>query len=115
MNLPRQAYFNSQMRFLLAAVLLWISARGSDAIILFRTGDPAANSTEPIGPLAGSGWQYEGKFGAFLGTAIAPHYFITAKHLGKVADTFVYHGVNHMIVEQFADSRSDLLIFKVAE
>ena len=89
----------------------------AEAIILFRTDDPTANTTEPAGSLAGSGWQYEGNFGAHLGTAIAPHYFITAKHLGQVSDKFVYHGVNYTIVGGggFADSNGDLRIFQVTE
>jgi len=85
-------------------------ARG---VILYRTGDPAANTTEPTGSLAGSGWQYEGNFGNFLGTAIAPHYFVTAKHLGTGPTQFSYHGVNYAIVRSFADAGSDLCIFEV--
>jgi len=45
----------------------------SRAVILYRTADPAANTTAPAGDLAGSGWQFEGIFGGFLGTPIAPH------------------------------------------
>jgi len=41
-------------------------------VILFSTGDPEANITEPAGVLAGSGWQYQGFWGASLGTPIAP-------------------------------------------
>ena len=93
--------------------LLMVAA--ADGVILYRTDDPTANTTEPTGSLAGSGWQYEGNFGAFLGTAIAPHYFITAKHLGQVSDKFVYHGVNYTIKGGFADPSSDLRIFEVTE
>lgn len=99
---------------LIAIVLCWFpgTVRG---VILFRTGDPAANTTEPTGALAGSGWQYQGRFGNYLGTAIAPHYFITAKHLGTGPPHFVFHGVNYTIVNSFADPGSDLRIFRVAE
>jgi hypothetical protein len=85
----------------------------ANGVILYRTGDPAANTTEPTGSLAGSGWQYEGNFGNFLGTAIAPHYFVTAKHLGTSPTQFSFHGVNYAIVRSFADSGSDLRIFEV--
>lgn len=90
-----------------------ISAAVASGVILYRTGDPAANTTEPKGELAGSGWQYEGSFGDFLGTAIAPHFFITAKHLGQVADKFVFRGTSYSIVRGIADPEEDLRIFEV--
>jgi hypothetical protein len=99
---------------LIALALLSFSAV-AHGVLLFRTGDPTANTTEPTGPLAGSGWQYEGTFGAYLGTAIAPHYFVTAKHLGNGPTQFFYHGVNYTIVRSFADPDADLRIFEVAE
>jgi hypothetical protein len=95
-----------------AALLSFSGA--ANGVLLFRTGDPAANTSEPTGALAGSGWQYEGSFGAFLGTAIAPHYFVTAKHLGKGPTHFLFHGVNYPIVRSFADPNADLLIFEVS-
>ncbi|MGI9088551.1 MAG: hypothetical protein ACR2HH_12560 [Chthoniobacterales bacterium] len=84
------------------------------AVILFRTGDPAANTTEPTGALANSGWQFEGKFGNFLGTAIAPHFFITAHHIGGTP-VFTFRGVNYTVVRTFDDPASDLRICQVAE
>jgi hypothetical protein len=97
----------------LIVIAILTFAAATNGVILLRTGDPAANTSEPTGQLAGSGWQYEGDFGAFLGTAIAPHYFVTAKHLGQVSNNFVYHGVNYPIVHGFADPGSDLQIFEV--
>ena len=91
------------------------AATTADAIILLRTGDPAANTTAPTGTLAGSGWDYEGIFGGFLGTAIAPHFFITAQHVGVQSNTFFYRGLNYTITQSFPDPNSDLQIFKVAE
>src|ERR1700684_84883 len=86
-----------------------------NAIILYRTDDPTANTTEPTGTLAGSGWQYEGLIGAFLGTAIAPHFFITAQHFGVQSSPFIYRGVNYTILQWFDDPSSDLRIYEVAE
>jgi hypothetical protein len=97
---------------LASAVLLSFLGR-SEAIILFRTGDPAANTTEPTGPLAGSGWQYEGQFGNFLGTAIAPHFLITAHHVGGSAQ-FIFHGVSYPIIRTITDAASDLAIHEVS-
>lgn len=74
------------MRTILLLLLLSPSAW---AVIFFTTADPDHNrETAPGGALAGSGWQYQGLFGNFLGTAISPNHFITAAHVG-VASTFV--------------------------
>ena len=115
MNVRKHFFFCGRFAAWLIATALLSVATASDGVILFRTGDPSANTTEPTGSLAGSGWQYEGTFGGFLGTAIAPHYFLTAKHLGVVSDKFVYHSASYTIVGRFEDPVSDLQIFEVAE
>ena len=89
--------------------------RPVDGIILYRTGDPTANTTAPTGTLANSGWQYEGIFGDYLGTPIAPHFFITAQHIGQNSDKLVYRGANYTIVKSFDDPGTDLRIFQVAQ
>jgi hypothetical protein len=98
---------------LIVAALLSCAAVAK-GVLLFRTGDPTANTTEPTGALAGSGWQYEGTFGANLGTAIAPHFFVTAKHLGTGPTEFLFHGAKYPIVNSFTDKNADLRIFEVA-
>lgn len=115
MIVRRPFLFSPWLGSLLIAIGLWSFPGSALGVLLFRTGDPEANTTEPTGALAGSGWQYEGRFGNFLGTAIAPHYFITAKHLGTGPPHFVFHGVNYTILDSFADPGSDLRIFRVAE
>lgn len=115
MNLRRQFGFTRGAMVSLTVLAMLTFAAAASGVILYRTGDPTANTTEPTGSLAGSGWQYEGTFGAFLGTAIAPHYFVTAKHLSQVSDKFVYQGANYTVVRSFADSGSDLRIYEVIE
>jgi hypothetical protein len=115
MNIRRQFRFAGAAKTSLTMLALLTFAAAAGGVILYRTGDPTANTTEPTGALAGSGWQYEGDFGAFLGTAIAPHFFVTAKHLGEGPTRFFYHGVNYTIARSFADPESDLRIFEVAE
>jgi hypothetical protein len=91
-------------------------AHTASAIILYGTGDINTNTTAPTGALAGSGWQYEGDFTDFLGTAIAPNYFITAEHIGGaklVGDAFTYQGVSYTTTAAYADPNSDLCIYKV--
>ena len=108
----RAANLSAWLSIFVAAVLLVTPAR---AVILFGTGDPTANTSAPGGTLAGSGWQYEGQFGGFLGTAIASNFFVTAKHIGgSVGDTFTFNGVNYTTVAVFPDPSSDLQIWQVA-
>src|SRR2546423_6641044 len=65
-------------------ILIWLLLAPSvgSGIIFYSTGDPAHNTTAPVGAITNSGWQYEGLWGAYLGTPIAPKYFITATHIG---------------------------------
>src|SRR3977135_2567308 len=85
-----------------------------DGVTLFFTSDPSANTSAPTGALTGSGWQYEGQFGPFLGTAISPHHFITVKHIGMASNVFSFQGVNYPVVQYFDDPGSELRIFEVA-
>jgi hypothetical protein len=113
--IARRPFFFRQ-RAVAAIIFAFLSTLATtNAIILYRTDDPTANTTEPTGTLAGSGWQYEGLIGAFLGTAIAPHFFITAQHFGVQSSPFIYRGVNYTILQWFDDPSSDLRIYEVAE
>jgi hypothetical protein len=85
------------------------------AVILYGTGDPTANTSAPTGALVDSGWQYEGQFGSFLGTAIAANYFITAKHIGgSVGQTFVLNNVTYTTMAVFPDPSSDLQVWQIS-
>jgi hypothetical protein len=66
--------FPSWRGALVALLLAATAPLSSEAVILYRTGDPVANTSAPTGTLSGSGWQFEGIWGAFLGTAVAPHF-----------------------------------------
>lgn len=61
----------------------------AEAILFYDTADPTHNTTVPTGIYADSGWQYEGVYGGFLGTMIAPQLFITAQHIGLQGATFI--------------------------
>ncbi|MFN2476150.1 MAG: hypothetical protein ABR526_07415 [Chthoniobacterales bacterium] len=99
------------------AVLLAVATRQpAQAIILYGTDNPVANTTAPGGALANSGWQFEGQWGAFLGTPIAPHFFVTAKHVGgSIGQIFLFQGVEYKTTAEFADPSTDLHIWQVAE
>ena len=66
-----------------AALALLAAQLPARAVILFGTGDPTVNTTAPTGALADSGWQFEGDWIGFLGTAIAPQFFVSAKHIDR--------------------------------
>jgi hypothetical protein len=90
-----------------------LTAGSASAVIVGGDGG-GRNTSAPTGDLAGSGWQYEGQFGAFLGTAIAPNYFITASHIGgSVGEPFTYNGQSYATTAMFDDPASDLRIWKV--
>src|ERR1700726_988435 len=98
-----------------AAVVL-IALSSARAVILFDTGDPTVNTAAPTGDLANSGWQYEGYWNGFIGTPIAPNFFIAAAHIGgSVGNSFVYQGTTYTTVRSFSQSGSDLLIWQVSE
>ncbi len=88
---------------------------GAHAVILIDTSDPSANTTAPTGVLANSGWQFEGDWGGFLGTPIAPHFFISAAHIGQAGANLVFQGSTYTSVRAFGLTNSDLLIWQVNE
>jgi hypothetical protein len=91
-----------------------MSLGSAHAIIFYSTADPSYNSTAPSGALTNSGWQYEGTWGGFLGTAIAPKYFITAEHVGgSVGDPIVFRGVAYRTTAVHDDPDSDLRIWRI--
>ena len=97
---------------LLAAGILFFTSIQSQAVVLYRT--PTRNTAAPSGTLYNSGWQWEGKWGGFLGTPIAPNYFITAGHVGGgVGQTFTFNYKPYTTTGMWDDPNSDLRIYKV--
>ena len=105
----------SPMLFRALVVLLALGA-DAHAVILDRTGDPTANTTAPTGKDANSGWQYQGTWGGFLGTPIAPGFFISAAHIGNAGGSqFIFQSATYHTLRSYYDPQSDLVIWKVAE
>src|SRR4051812_1990206 len=102
--------------FALPAIVLSSTAADSFGVILYRSAQ--RNTSAPTGTFANSGWQWQGQFGPFLGTAIGSQYFITAQHIGG-APNFVYNGTSYNIDGSFGSGgfvdgpNSDLRIWKV--
>lgn len=100
------------------AVLVWGCPLMAKAVLFDATGDPGYNTNAPAGPLEGSGWQFEGQFGSFLGTAVDPHFFLTAKHINGDTNTpFVFEGSNYYPIASFVDPNPDvdLRLWQVAD
>lgn len=112
---------------LLACVLLLHPAK---AIVLYDTANPLDNTGTPTGTYQNSGWEWQGKYGAFLGTMIGAQYFITAQHIGvQGTGTFVstagFNGVGDVTytIDSAANggtgywniAGTDLRVFKINE
>lgn len=86
------------------------------AVLFESTGNPAFNTNAPTGSLTNSGWQYEGQWYSWLGTPIAPTFFLTAHHInGLVGGTNILNGVNYITVASYDDPDSDLRIWQVGQ
>jgi hypothetical protein len=105
-------------RVLIPVIAIAASMGSMRAVILYgidTTANPSANTSAPTGPLANSGWQYEGQFGSFLGTVIASNYFVTAKHIGgNVGQPFTFNNVTYTTTAMFPDPSSDLQVWQVS-
>ena len=100
----------------LLIVTFAIGTFSAEAVLFKSTADPNYNTDAPTGTLAASGWQYEGNWINFLGTPIAPMFFVAAKHIGgSVGDTFVLNGFTYHTVAVTDSPNSDLRVWQVAE
>ena len=107
-------FFTIFRRYFSWLFLLLTWPAGAGAILFYSTGDPAHNTNAPTGALTNSGWQYQGAWGAFLGTPVAARFFITAAHVGgAVGDQFLFRGVNYTTTAMVDDPSSDLRLWEV--
>lgn len=102
--------------FLLA---LELTATRSEAIIFEATSNVTYNTSAPTGALTNSGWQYEGYWlGSYLGTPIAPTFFLAAIHIGgSIGDVLQFNGspVQYHTIASWDCPNSDLRVWQVAE
>jgi hypothetical protein len=93
-----------------------LAATRAGAVLFQSTGDPNYNTSAPAGALTNSGWQYQGLWLSFLGTPIAPQFFIVANHVGGTTnDVFLFNGLPYHPVAAFKTFDSDLTIWRVRE
>lgn len=84
------------------------------AVILCGSGDPSTNTSAPAGAFANSGWQWQGNFNGYSGTAIGPSHFLTAHHIGgNVGNPFTFNGVNYTTTAVHNDTTTDLSVWTI--
>jgi hypothetical protein len=97
---------------ILSLATLFLLPAPARAVILANS--PNRNTSPPTGTLANSGWQWEGQWGDYLGTAISKHYFITAEHVGgTVGESFILNGVSYHTIATYDDPQSDLQVWRI--
>ena len=96
---------------LAAALALSVAPAARGVIVL---GPQGRNTAAPTGSLAGAGWQFEGSWGGFLGTAVGPHSFLTARHVGgSRGGTFTYGGAGYTATGSSDVPGTDLRLWQV--
>jgi len=102
------------LRVALAAAIVMLDVLVAQAILFHSTGDPNHNTEAPTGSLAGSGWQWQGRWGSFLGTPIHPKYFITAAHVGgRIGQALVLDGQSYLTTFSTNVPGSDLRLWRI--
>ena len=99
----------SRLGWLLCLAACLLTVHPAPGIILLETGDPTSHTSTPGD---NSGWQYEGRFGDFLATPVAPLYLLAAAHIGNPG-TFVFHGETYTVVGGTGFSGTDLVLWQV--
>ena len=101
---------------ILTLLFALLTVRGY-AVLFKSTADPSYNTTAPTPPsLTNNGWQYEGQWNDWLGTPIAPRFFLAAKHVnGTPGQVFVLNGFTYHTVAYYDCLSCDLRVWQVAE
>jgi hypothetical protein len=100
--------------FLVPFVLLNVPV--AQAVMFASTSDVTYNTTAPGGTLTNSGWQWQGTWGSYSGTPIAPTFFLAAKHIsGEGVTTFKLNGFDYHLITIVSNPAADLVICQVAE
>lgn len=100
------------MRNSLLAFLVALSALPAHAIVVF--GSTGRLLMPPTDTALRACWDLEGQWGHHLGTPIAPHWFISAAHVGgEVGDTFWFDGKPYTAVALEGILGTDLALWRV--
>jgi hypothetical protein len=119
-RLPFKLACTSRPICLILFSLLAFLFHPAQAVILMSTDNPQVNITPPGGALTNSGWQLQGLWNLYLGTPIAPKFFIAAGHVLSPSgqplapgEPFYFHGRRYNTTAVFEDPASDLQIWSV--
>jgi len=108
-----------RVRVFLCLLAVWSFSPNVEAVIFEATSNVTYNTTAATGALTNSGWQYNGLcgwLGSYLGTPIAPRFFITAAHVGgSVGDTLDFDGLEFHTIAVTNCPNSDLLVWQTTE
>lgn len=105
-----------QVVSLVSLLALCLLVPCSQAVMFVSTSDPAHNTNAPTGSLTNAGWQYEWKWNNWIGTPIAPTFFLAAQHInGAIGQVIIFNNYTNHTVNFFDDPNSDLRIWQVAE
>ncbi|MBC8136484.1 MAG: hypothetical protein H8F28_11405 [Fibrella sp.] len=101
-------------RCLIIFLLSLLFASPGNAII--TVGGDGRLLTPPTGSYRDSGVQFTGNWGSFVGTAVGPHHFITAGHVGGgIGDVFTLNDKEYTAEGLTAVEGTDLAIWRVRE
>ncbi len=101
-----------------APYLLFVAllALATPAHAILTLGNDGRLLLTDTGNRAGNGASFLGKWGNFIGTAIAPRYFLTAAHVGGgIGDAFVMDGRKHVADQVMVIPGTDLAIWRVRD
>jgi hypothetical protein len=104
----------SRARYALCAAVCLLTATPARAVIII--GSSAGNTSAPADAGLAERWNQVGNFNSFMGTPIAPQYFVTAKHLGNLTGqsiTFL-DSTSYTTTARFLDPNSDLAIYQIS-
>jgi hypothetical protein len=99
-----------------AAVLAIAALTPIDVWAVIIIGSSAGNTTAPADSGLATRWGQVGNFNSFLGTPIAPQFFLTAKHLGNLTGQAITFpdSTSYITTAAFFDSASDLAIYQIS-
>lgn len=97
----------------LAALLTLPLARVEAVIII---GTSAGNTSAPADAGLATRWSQVGNFSVYMGTPIAPQFFVTAKHVGDLTGQAITFpdATSYTTTAVFNDPNSDLAIYQIS-
>lgn len=106
--------FRRALLGLALTALLPVPLTRVEAVIII--GSSAGNTSAPADAGLADRWTQVGNFNSYLGTPIAPQFFVTAKHLGDLTGQSIVFpdSSSYMTTAVFNDPSSDLAIYQIS-